>query len=579
LICSHYYYFQEFVLRLIALISTDCYLGTAVLLGKVKEERREKNTTTFKMNEIDNKFSDILLQPYVLLFLDFPSIANLALLNRRHSELIKDDNLCLGYWPAICNAYCTFAGLYSPILLNPEKITRQLNYRKHFFDDLWAMRKKWHWTSTSNEKDEQNISGASYKVKVSCRFRPGEPPVGKVCLPLHQFLRVKRQQKQKEAAEAIEKNVPNDDPHKNTLLLGEHDPEEFLDPILGSIMKEPVLLSTSGRIIDRSVAIQCILRGGRDPFNNLKLTMEMLEPQAALASRIRDWKVKKLESKKTDVALDLKELKSLVDDVALNEDFLEALMEVERIRGTLHRAKLSANVDDLHSDSSIPSAQPRNSTPLTMEVESSEAIPFNPETLENEQFLQHILAENSMDMNGEGDMTRDDDDDKKKPTQKAETARLVDINQSNSFVSMHIPGSGVRPFHFANVLGHDVQQEQIYQRTTHDSVTAVLNGNNACVMCYGQTGENFYLTCFIALRLLMHLVVMQVLERHSLFLGLKTVFKMMIYWTAKICNPCQPQWGLHFVQHWNYFKREIFCLRRVFKCRCSYKCWRFMKIR
>ena len=28
-------------------------------------------------------------------------------------------------------------------------------------------------------------------------------------------------------------------------------PEEFLDPLLGSIMKDPVLLPTSGNILDR----------------------------------------------------------------------------------------------------------------------------------------------------------------------------------------------------------------------------------------------------------------------------------------------------------------------------------------
>ena len=37
-------------------------------------------------------------------------------------------------------------------------------------------------------------------------------------------------------------------------------PEEFLDPLLGTLMRDPVLLPTSKKVIDRSVIARHILR-------------------------------------------------------------------------------------------------------------------------------------------------------------------------------------------------------------------------------------------------------------------------------------------------------------------------------
>lgn len=39
-----------------------------------------------------------------------------------------------------------------------------------------------------------------------------------------------------------------------------HAPEEFLDPIMGTLMKDPVCLPTSKQIVDRSVIARHILR-------------------------------------------------------------------------------------------------------------------------------------------------------------------------------------------------------------------------------------------------------------------------------------------------------------------------------
>ena len=37
-------------------------------------------------------------------------------------------------------------------------------------------------------------------------------------------------------------------------------PDEFLDPIMGTLMKDPVLLPTSGNIVDRAIISRHILR-------------------------------------------------------------------------------------------------------------------------------------------------------------------------------------------------------------------------------------------------------------------------------------------------------------------------------
>ena len=87
-----------------------------------------------------------------------------------------------------------------------------------------------------------------------------------MCLPLRQFLKVKKSQlstapKSAEETSTIRDN--NNNSGKSSLLVGESDPEAFVDPFLGVLMREPVLLTSSQMICDRSVALQCVLRRGR----------------------------------------------------------------------------------------------------------------------------------------------------------------------------------------------------------------------------------------------------------------------------------------------------------------------------
>lgn len=75
---------------------------------------------------------------------------------------------------------------------------------------------------------------------------------------------------------------------------------EFLDPLLSTLMRDPVLLPTSGTIVDRSTISQHLLNDPTgtlngnylhldsffsDPFNRKPLKVSMLEPATELKER------------------------------------------------------------------------------------------------------------------------------------------------------------------------------------------------------------------------------------------------------------------------------------------------------
>jgi ubiquitin conjugation factor E4 B len=66
-------------------------------------------------------------------------------------------------------------------------------------------------------------------------------------------------------------------------------PEEFLDPLMFTFMKDPVILPTSGTIIDRSTITQHLLNDPNDPFNRKELTIDMIEPATELKDRMTKW--------------------------------------------------------------------------------------------------------------------------------------------------------------------------------------------------------------------------------------------------------------------------------------------------
>lgn len=79
-------------------------------------------------------------------------------------------------------------------------------------------------------------------------------------------------------------------------------PFEFLDPLLSTIMRDPVYLPTSSNIVDRSTITQHLLNDETgpdyaalfltpclDPFNRMPLKADMLQPQPELKAQIDAW--------------------------------------------------------------------------------------------------------------------------------------------------------------------------------------------------------------------------------------------------------------------------------------------------
>ncbi|KAJ9562103.1 hypothetical protein OSB04_007263 [Centaurea solstitialis] len=71
-------------------------------------------------------------------------------------------------------------------------------------------------------------------------------------------------------------------------ILGEI-PDEFLDPIQYTLMKDPVILPSSRIIVDRPVIQRHLLSDATDPFNRSHLTPDMLIPDTELKQKIEEF--------------------------------------------------------------------------------------------------------------------------------------------------------------------------------------------------------------------------------------------------------------------------------------------------
>lgn len=58
-------------------------------------------------------------------------------------------------------------------------------------------------------------------------------------------------------------------------------PEEFLDSIMSSLMKDPVRLPSCGKLVDRTTVLHILLNDQIDPFTRAPLKQEQLieEPE------------------------------------------------------------------------------------------------------------------------------------------------------------------------------------------------------------------------------------------------------------------------------------------------------------
>ena len=66
-------------------------------------------------------------------------------------------------------------------------------------------------------------------------------------------------------------------------------PDEFLDPLMCTFMKDPVYLPTSENVVDRATITQHLLNDPTDPFNRKELTIDMIQPATELKERMKRW--------------------------------------------------------------------------------------------------------------------------------------------------------------------------------------------------------------------------------------------------------------------------------------------------
>ena len=70
-------------------------------------------------------------------------------------------------------------------------------------------------------------------------------------------------------------------------------PEEFYDPLMATIMTDPVILPLSKSVMDRSTIRQHLLSDPHDPFNRAPLKIEEVIDNAELKERIEGFKAEK----------------------------------------------------------------------------------------------------------------------------------------------------------------------------------------------------------------------------------------------------------------------------------------------
>ena len=402
-----------------------------------------------------------------LMFLDYTSLCQFSQVNRSIHDFLTQDKAS-GYWQAICNSFSVEKGLYST-----ADVFYSGGSRHFFFNTLFSAKDKWTEANTIVDGEEaasvSNIDKTqAFNIEVGCRFRPGDRMDRNLVVPLHQFLKVRRQK-------AVE---------TNSFCVGEADPEEYLDPFLKTLMRDPVKLSTSDRILERSVAVQCILRGGKDPFNNRKLTMQDLIPMPELAVSIQEWRKKKNE---TDISLGTTEVKSLISDLVVDQDIVAALVEAEQISYAAKRAMVDASDRKrAHGDSDAE---------IDENIERPETDDGTVDENVNPNLANAIGTEGSL-TSLKANMYNEAPQGFESKHWGENSARILEISKPKRTVTMNVPGSGVRPFYFSEVNDAESTQESVYKEGPRSLVSSFLNGYNVCLLCYGQTGSGKTFTMF-----------------------------------------------------------------------------------
>jgi len=76
-------------------------------------------------------------------------------------------------------------------------------------------------------------------------------------------------------------------------------PDEFLDPLMATIMRDPVTLPSSRVVIDRSTIKSHLLSDSKDPFNRVPLVVEDVIPNVELKAQIDAFIAERMNKRST----------------------------------------------------------------------------------------------------------------------------------------------------------------------------------------------------------------------------------------------------------------------------------------
>lgn len=96
-----------------------------------------------------------------------------------------------------------------------------------------------------------------------------------------------------EMAELAEKVQKMENQYKQEQECLAEAPEEYLDPIMSTVMTDPVILPSSKVTVDRSTIARHLLSDQTDPFNRAPLTMDKVIPNETLKNEIQIWLAEK----------------------------------------------------------------------------------------------------------------------------------------------------------------------------------------------------------------------------------------------------------------------------------------------
>lgn len=444
----------------------------------------------------------VLLHPETLHAAGCEAVGRLGMLSKvfKSSALDGSDPMFGdSAWRCACQTLAKQCALWCPEPFRSTSGPAEKGYwRKLFFEQLWPARNKW--LPKSDEpaarqrrlgelgRREEEEEGRDFKIQVSVRFKPCEGPRGgedsRLKVPLHQKLMLLR----KGGGDANAK-------------ICEHEPPEFLDPLLGCLMTDPVKLPGSGTVCDRRTAVTELTRtGGQDPFDGSPLSEDMLEPQPELASRIaqfREERRRKALDGHQEQKLGEEEVQELVRSLGggLDPAVVEMLLEAEQLKQAgqreMHKARRKRQPEAPASEQDASDEEGEGDGEDAGEAEAEGAAAWW-ENRPQERGRGAMPAAASRAQVHAGADAREQE---LGEAPKREGPRLLAVTPPTR-VAMYQPGAGIRPFVFQRVLDETASQEMVYASSVRSSVCAALNGYNSCFFVYGQTGSGKTHTMF-----------------------------------------------------------------------------------